>query len=211
VATAAQAVEVKRPPHMTGDQFVAVLRGGPTAQRLFDKPYALGYLAGVVGATQGRDWCMPSGLKPDVVDNQVLDELAKRGNGLMPGIASAILIEQYSTKFPANRGVCSVTPRMSGNELAAWVIGNHRKAGAEKFNPSPEVVERERFADGYLGGVVDAPQGTGWCAPLRIKPDELEAVGYWGLLDRPAGSMPGNAAILLQQQFIAKYPCRSQP
>jgi hypothetical protein len=50
---------------------------------------------------------------------------------------------------------------MGGNKFAAWVIGNHRKASAEKFNPSPEIVERERFADGYVDGVVDATQGKG--------------------------------------------------
>jgi hypothetical protein len=56
-------------------------------------------MAGVVNATQCSNWCMPSGLEPAVVDNQVLDELAERRNGSMAGIASAILIRQYSASF----------------------------------------------------------------------------------------------------------------
>jgi hypothetical protein len=211
VAVGAQAGETKRPPHMTGNQFIAELRGESNAQRLFDKPYAQGYLAGVVDATQSRSWCLPSDVSPDAADKQVLDELAKRPVGSMPNLASAILIEQYRIKFPAKNTPCSFPPRMSGNEFATWAIGNRRKSSAEKANPSPEVQERERFAEGYIGGTVDATQGTDWCAPSRIKPDELDAVGYWGLVEQPAGSMPGNAATLLLQQFITKYPCRSQP
>ena len=45
---------VKRPPHMAGSHLIAELRGGPSALRLFDKPYALGYLAGVADATGNR-------------------------------------------------------------------------------------------------------------------------------------------------------------
>jgi hypothetical protein len=206
----AHAAGVKRPPHMTGDQFIAELGGAPTVQRLFDRHYAKGYMAGVVDATQGRTWCAPSGLKPDTMDDQVLDELAGRPVGSMPGIASDVLLELYSTQFPANGPTCSFKPRLTGDEFAVWLVGNRRKSGAGELQPSAEVIKRERYADGYVGGAVDATQGTDWCAPPRIKPGELDAIGYWGLLDRPRGSMPGNAATLLREQFVATYPCRPQ-
>jgi hypothetical protein len=208
--TTAHTAGVTRPPHMTGDQFIAELRSGPNAQRLFDQHYAQGYMAGVVDATQGRTWCAPSSLKPDAVDDQVLDELAKRPIGSMSGNASVILLEQYGTKFPANGPACLFKPRLTGDEFAVWLVGNRRKSGTKKLQPSPEGIQRERYADGYVGGAVDATQGIGWCAPRRIKPGELDAVGYWGLLDRPRGSMPGNAATLLHEQFVATYPCRPQ-
>jgi hypothetical protein len=211
VATCAYPAGVTRPPHMTGDQFIAELRGGPSVQRLFDKPYALGYLAGVVDATQGRTWCVPLRLKPDEADDQVLDELAKRPIGSIPGIAAAVLLERYKVRFPSAGSACTFKPRLTGDEFTVWAIGNRRKSDAEKLHPSPEVSERERFTDGYVGGVVDATQGTDWCAPRRIKPGELDAIGYWSLVDRPAGSMPGKAATLLHEQFIANYPCRPQP
>lgn len=212
VATCAHATGVKRPPHMTGDQFIAELRPAPNAQRLFDEHYAKGYMAGVADATQGRNtWCSPSAMKPETVDDYVLDELASRAVGSMPGIASALLLEQYSRKFPAKGRTCSFKPRLTGDEFALWLVGNRRNSDTEKLSPSPAAIKRERYADGYVGGVVDATQGTDWCAPPRIKPDELDAVGFWGLLDRPRGSMPGNAAKLLHEQFIAKYPCRPQP
>lgn len=211
VSVSAQATEARRPPHITGDQFIAQLRGGPRTQRLFDEPYALGYLAGVADSTQGQTWCLPSGLLPELADKQLLDDLEKRRVGSMPTIASAVLVEHYRAKYPINGSGCNFKARLTGDEFTLWVIGNHRKSGAEKLNPSAEVMERERFAEGYVGGVVDATQGTDWCAPARIKPDELDAVGYWSLLDQPAGTMPGNAATFLHQQFIAKYPCRAQP
>lgn len=204
MAASTPAAGVQRPPHITGDQLVAELRGGPNARRLFDPYYARGYMAGVADSTQGHTWCAPSGLAPGAVDDAVLDELTTRPAGSMPGIASAMLLDQYSATFPSS-GHCSVKPRLSGDEFTAWLVGSRRKPGTEKSQP--ELLARERYADGYVGGVVDATQGTAWCAPRRIKPSELDAVGYWGLLDRPPGSMPGNAATLLREQFIAKYPC----
>lgn len=208
MAAGAHAAGIKRPPHITGDQIIAELRGGTDAQRLFDKPYAQGYLAGVLDATQGRSWCMPPGLKPEVADDQVLEGLAKRQVGSMPGIAAAVLLEQYKARFPIAGSACTFKPRLTGDEFVVWLVGNRRKLDTEKMQNSGELLKRERFADGYVGGVVDATQGTDWCASRRIKPAELDAVGYWSLLDRPAGSMPGNAAVLLHEQFIAKYPCR---
>lgn len=206
--TPTDAVGAKRPPRMTGDQLIAELRGGPNAERYFNKHYAEGYLTGVVDATQGHGWCFPIGLKPETGDDQVLHELAQRPVGSMPGSASAILVQQYRTRFPSPDGKCSFEARLTSNDFIVWIVGNHQKPAADRVNPSLEVIQREQFANGYVGGVVDATQGTTWCAPARIKPHELEAVGYWGLLEKQDASIPHNAATLLHAQFRAKFPCR---
>jgi len=207
VAACAHAGEVKRPPHITGEQLIAALRGDA---RFFARPFVLGYIAGVADATQGRGWCLPQDLNPESGDRQVLDKLATRRDAVMQSFASSVLVEQYRVAFPSVGNTCRVRARLTGNQYVDWAAAIHRKSGAEKFNPSPEEQEHEVFTDGYVGGVVDATQGTDWCPDRRIKPDELDAIGYWGVVDQPAGSLPDNAATLLHEVFIAKYPCHSK-
>lgn len=204
-----QAATPGRPPHMTGDQFLDELRARPGTPRLFDQYYARGYMAGVADATQGVTWCLPTNLPPETADEQVLEQLAKRPSDSMPGIASALLLEQYRTNFPKlATHACDIRPRLTGNDYQSKAAGNRRTAGNNGV-PDQEVEQQARFSNGYLGGVIDATQGKSWCAPARIKPSELDAIGYWALVDQAPGSIPGNAATLLLQHFIAKYPCRS--
>lgn len=125
----------------------------------------------------------------------------------MPGIASALLLEQYTAKFPARDPACTFKPQLTGDEFVIRLIGDLRKPGVNKWNQDPETGNKQRYAEGYVGGVVDATQGNSWCATRRIKPHELDERGWGELVDRPHGSMPGNAATLLLEQFIKKYPC----
>jgi hypothetical protein len=183
----------KRPARVTGNQLIAEVRGASGARHDFDKPYVRGYVAGVADMTLDAQWCAPAGLDAAQVDDRVLNALALRPAGSMPDAAAAVLVEQLRSTFPLKETACAATPRLTGNQFISWLSG--------------DVIERERFAAGYIGGVIDATQGIRWCAPLRIKPHELEERGWANLADRPPGSMPGNAAVLLHQQFIAKYPC----
>jgi hypothetical protein len=183
----------RRPARVTGNQLIAGLRGGPDVRHDFDKPYVQGYMAGVADITQGVQWCPPAGLDVVQMDERVLDVLAARPAGSMPDAAAAVLVEQFRSAFPLKDGACAAQPRMTGDRFRSWLLG--------------DVLERERYAAGYVGGVVDATQGISWCAPGRIKPHELEERGWANLVDRPRGSMPGNAAVLLYRQFVSKYPC----
>jgi hypothetical protein len=183
----------KRPARVTGNQLIAELRGGLGARHDFDKPYIHGYVAGVADMTQGAQWCAPAGLDAAQIEGRVLDALATRPAGSMPDAAATVLVEQFRSTYPQKEAACAVTPRLTGNRFISWLLG--------------DTSERERFAAGYIGGVVDATQGIHWCAPTRIKPHELEERGWANLADRPPDSMRGNAAVLLHQQFIAKYPC----
>lgn len=206
-AACSHAAGVKRPPHLTGDQFVVQFRGGPDIH-VYDQRYAQGYLAGVVDATQGRTWCASERLTPAETDSEVVSELVKQPRGSMLGIASALLLEQYTSKFPVTGSACTFKPYLSGDQFVTWLIGDLRTPGVSKWDQSPEVSNKQRYAEGYVGGVVDATQGSSWCATRRIKPDELDERGWRDLIDRPRGSMPGSAATLLLEQFTVQYPCK---
>jgi hypothetical protein len=212
VCIAAQAAESgKRPPYLTGDQLIAELRGGTDAMRLFGKPYARGYIAGVVDATAGRMWCLTSEIPPETADEQVMDALAGRPVGSMSTTAAALLIEQYRSKFPLSGAACSVTPRLDGQKFVFWTSGNRRQSGSGRAATDTRLQELARFTDGYIAGAIDATQERDWCAPARIKPDELAAIAYWAVVELPTGARPSNPATFLQQLFVAKYPCRSHP
>jgi Rap1a immunity proteins len=182
----------QRPVRVTGNQLLAELRGGPNARHDFDKPYAQGYMAGVADVNLGTRWCAPADLSVAQLDDQVLDTLATHAVGSMTGAAATVLAEQFHSSFPLKGAACAAKPRLTGDQFVSWLLG--------------DVLERERYVAGYAGGVVDATEGVDWCAPARIKPHELEERGWANLVDRPRGSMPENAAVLLRQQFISKYP-----
>lgn len=66
-----------------------------------------------------------------------------------------------------------------------------------------------RYADGYIAGVVDATQGTSWCAPARLKESELDE-RVWVSMRDLKGAMRGNAAIAILGQLNANYPCGTE-
>src|SRR5438094_672609 len=78
---------------------------------------------------------------------------------------------------------------LSGNDFVAQVSG---QPGADKWHQSPNAAYAQRYAEGYQAGVVDATQGTLWCAPSGMKPGEVDD-RIWGELRNRAGTMPGSA------------------
>ncbi|TFW34613.1 Rap1a/Tai family immunity protein [Massilia horti] len=65
---------------------------------------------------------------------------------------------------------------------------------------------RRRFAEGYQAGVVDATQGKSWCAPPRMKPDEVDD-RIWQKLVSRRGTMSGSAVGVLLELYAARFPC----
>jgi hypothetical protein len=93
-------------PHLTGDELLThqlvppgITKWDQSLDDSYKRHYAEGYQAGVVDATQGRNWCAPSRMKPGEVDDRVWTEIKKR-RGAMPGNAAIILLELYSVRFP---------------------------------------------------------------------------------------------------------------
>lgn len=92
---------------------------------------------------------------------------------------------------------------LSGNDFVTQVSGQQ---GTTKWEQNAEAVYKQRYAEGYLAGVVDATQGRLWCAPPRMKPAEVDD-RVWSEMRKRAGSMPGNAADQLIQLYAARFPC----
>lgn len=206
------AAAVKRPPHLSADEFIVQIHAFHdnryvNAGTQYGQHYARGYLAGVADVSQGVTWCAPVNLSVGLTDQQVIDDLAKRPRATMPAIASAQLLTLYAARHPMTATACDFAPRLTGDQFVVWLIGDLKQSGVTKQNQSADASLRQRYAEGYIGGVIDATQGSRWCATRRIKPDELDARGAHALLDQTAHSMPGNAAMLLLQQFIANFPC----
>ena len=201
----------KRPRHMTGAHLLAELRDSKAGNRLFDKPYALGYLAGVADSTEGRQWCVPAQIRADAVDQRILDYLESLPAAALADSASTLLIDQYRNTFPLTGAGCAVNARATTGQLASWASAARRKPGSGNAKSDMQAEEHARFADGYIGGTVDATQGHDWCAPPRIKPDELDAIAYWALVERPGNSDGGIAASFLHRALFAKYPCPPRP
>ena len=62
-------------------------------------------------------------------------------------------------------------------------------------------------ARGYIDGIKDATQGTGWCYAGRIKPHELNFELVETIRGLPASARKGNAAPLVVNALRAKFPC----
>jgi hypothetical protein len=92
---------------------------------------------------------------------------------------------------------------LSGNDFVAQVSG---QPGVDKWHQSPDAAYRQRYAEGYQAGVVDATQGKLWCAPPGMKPSEVDD-RIWDELRRRAGAMPGSAAAELVRLYAARFPC----
>lgn len=92
---------------------------------------------------------------------------------------------------------------LSGNDFVTQVYG---QPGTTKWGQNAEAAYKQRYAEGYQAGVVDATQGKLWCAPPGMKPAEIDD-RIWSELRKRAGSMPGNAADQLAQLYAARFPC----
>jgi hypothetical protein len=104
----------------------------------------------------------------------------------------------------AAAGPLGVFPwHLSGNAFVAQLVG---EPGVDQWHQSPHATYRQRYAEGYQAGVVDATQGRLWCAPPSMKPGEVDD-RIWSELRKRAGSMPGNAAAELVRLYAERFPC----
>lgn len=62
-------------------------------------------------------------------------------------------------------------------------------------------------AHGYIDGIKDATQGTGWCYAGRIKPHELNFELVQTIQRLPPSARQRNAAVLVVNALKAKFPC----
>ena len=103
-------------------------------------------------------------------------------------------------------GVQSTRPaRLSGDQLVVQLLGDTKVPTAQQ---DAKTLFAQRYAEGYLDGVVDATQGRTWCAPPRFKTHELDDRVFAALKKRPRGSMPGAAADQLVEQYQITFPCQ---
>lgn len=95
---------------------------------------------------------------------------------------------------------------LSGDDFVAALD----ESTADKWHQTAEAASRRRFAQGYQAGVVDATQGKSWCAPPRMKPDEVDD-RIWQKLVSQRGTMSGSAARVLVELYAARFPCQPHP
>jgi hypothetical protein len=108
-------------------------------------------------------------------------------------------------------GACAVAARplgvfpwhLSGDDFVAQLSG---QPGVTKWEQNPDAAFKQRYAEGYQAGVVDATQGRLWCAPPGMKPSEVDD-RIWSELRQRAGTMPGSAATELVRLYAARFPC----
>ena len=204
------------PPYLTVDMFVAEYRGlphpsVPGAGSPYVLHHAQGYLAGVTDIGQGRSWCFPTGTKDARARDWALAELetktskiTERGLNLLPSSAGKILHEQLAAKFPTGAH-CVFTPHLTGEEFIRQLTEN---SSMPSSGQSSDATNKQRYAEGYLAGVIDSTQGVSWCAPQKLKPMEVESRMLTELDKRMAtGPLPDNAAPLLLTLFNEKFPC----
>lgn len=94
-------------------------------------------------------------------------------------------------------------PRLSGAQLVVQLLGEPDIA---KASQSPTVLYAQRYAEGYVAGVVDATEGRNWCAPA-MKPGEIDDRVWAEVQRRPRASLPANAGTMLVELYAAKFPC----
>jgi hypothetical protein len=92
---------------------------------------------------------------------------------------------------------------LSGDDFVTQLMG---EPASTKWEQDPNATFKQRYAEGYQAGVVDATQGKNWCAPNRMKPSEVDD-RIWGELRKRRGAMPGSAAIVLIDLYTARFPC----
>lgn len=119
------------------------------------------------------------------------------------GYAVLLLVVAASAYAAGAKTRAIFPPRLSGDQLIADLLGN---ADLPKSEQSPKILYAQRFAEGYVAGVVDATEGSVWCAPA-MKRHEVDDRVWTELYKRPRGSLPGNAGALRLEQYVAKFPC----
>lgn len=202
------------PPYLTVDMFVAEYRGlphpsVPGAGSSYVLHHAQGYLAGVTDVGQGRSWCFVT--KEANTGKWALGELEKNSQkiterhlDLLPSSAGKILREQLAAKFPTD-GNCVFTPYLTGEEFIRQLTGS---SSVPSSGHGSDATNKQRYAEGYLAGVIDSTQGVSWCAPQKLKPMEVESRMLTELDKRMArGPLTVNAAPLLLTLFNEKFPC----
>lgn len=102
------AAELQKPvPRVTGQEFVERYFGNvnvPPSQQnikmLVEREMALGYVAGVADATQGKAWCDKSRVKTIEMDSQLADEIRKLPSETLKQDAASLIIELLKKRFP---------------------------------------------------------------------------------------------------------------
>lgn len=205
----------KFPPFLTVDMFVAEYGGTPHPSvsgsgSSYVLHHAQGYLAGVADVSQSHTWCLPEGMGPaeaaEVVVMELAGTLPNQATGLHGALspnAGRSLLARYAARFPIN-GRCTFQPYLTGDEFLRQLTGTHWTES--KMND--QTIDKQRYAEGYLAGVIDSTQGGSWCAPRRLKPMEVESRVLTEMDKRKAvSSIRVNAASLLLELFNAKFPC----
>jgi hypothetical protein len=109
-------------------------------------------------------------------------------------VVACVAVARPAGIFPA---------RLSGNDFVAQVSG---QPGVDKWHQNLNAAYAQRFAEGYQAGVVDATEGRLWCAPVGMKPGEVDD-RIWAELRGRSGSMPGSAAGELVRLYATRFPC----
>lgn len=207
------------PPYLTVDMFVAEYGGlphpsVPGSGSSYVLHHAQGYLAGVIDVGQNRSWCYPTGTMEANAGKWALGELEKKSSkvterrlNLPPSSAGKILYEHLAEKFPTG-GKCLFTPHLTGDEFIRQLTGQIGDSSTPSSGQNSDATNKQRYAEGYLAGVIDSTQGVSWCAPRKLKPMEVESRMLTELDKRMAADpLPDNAAQLLLTLFNEKFPC----
>lgn len=207
------------PPYLTAEIFIAEYRGtphpaAPGAGSAYNAAHAAGYLAAVADLGHGRTWCLPSGTAPAEADSQVVTALSHKvasEHRSLPTHAGALLLAQYAASFPLKND-CMARSRLSASAFLTQLTGVGQNTPSRTTLDSSQTSQLQRYAEGYSAGVIDATQGSSWCAPRRLKPMAVES-RMLSELDRRhgAGKLSGNAGAILLDIYESIFPCqRSQ-
>lgn len=93
--------------------------------------------------------------------------------------------------------------RVTSAEFVADLRGQPRTPKADQ---APLFLYKQRHAEGYLTGVMEATEGDGWCRPASIKPGELNEL-VWVALERSPTKNTRNAAKDIVQVLRSRFPC----
>ena len=107
-----------------------------------------------------------------------------------------------TTNGPA-LGQSDVEVKFSSSQLITNLRGS---PGIAKADQTPVILYKQRHAEGYLAGVMDATEGVAWCRPSRGKPGELEEM-VWVTLARSPNRNSHSAATDVVQTLRSIFPC----
>lgn len=211
---AAPKAEPRYYPFLAIDTFVEAYRGAP--QPGGTQLHAQGYAAAVVDLSQNRTWCPPGGIDPGGLEAGAvaalassLPDLGKQPDKPLLVAAAPHLLAEYVSRYPSKAGACPFTPRMSGAAFAQGLFGAGGPGNvAPPLGQSADAWKRERFARGYLAGVIDASQGRSACPQPYLKPVEVLSDALGDLREHLAHrAAQTNAAVLMAELLTARFPC----